>query len=469
MSHPIRRTPLVVSLALLTLTCACAVAWSATVGERQTTILNPPGADGGSDNITFSKDDRQTRLIAYDSSATNIVAGDTNGQRDVFVHVRSNPGANGDFDGTDVIASVTSSGSPANGASENPNIDGDKKHAPHCVVFQSAATNLAAQDSNPDSDIFIRDLRRKTTKLVSFGLSNAENPSIDGACETVTFDASGAVYVRDLVKNKTLKIGVGVNPQQQSNGKGAAFARGGHIYYQAFVRKFRAKNNIVKLGRAILVDKNKSGQPGDGTSANPQMDDSGFYVAFESTSTNLCKPDACAGIGGEDRNGATSDIFRRTINPKKAPSHDYMQMASYSQGCSASDPSSKSVDAQGNGPSNNPAMTGAGENIVFDSQADNLKESSGIQQADPNGRAIRDIYYWNFPRGRKCGNVSRESRNEDQRESGTGQPYNDNSENPAASNRANFIGFTSEETGSSGEINGRVIPDVFARFLGGGP
>jgi hypothetical protein len=146
-----------------------------------------------------------------------------------------------------------------------------------------------------------------------------------------------------------------------------------------------------------------------------------------------------------------------------------MQMVSYSQGCSASSPHSRNVDAQGNGESNNPSMTGAGENVVFDSQADNLRESAGISKADPNGRAVRDIYYWNFARGRKCGNVSRESRNEDRRESGTGQPYNDNSQNPSASNRANFIGFTSEQTGDSGEANGRVIPDVFTRYLGGGP
>jgi hypothetical protein len=465
----LRLSPLPIAGLVLALAVTCAVAWSAQVGERQTTILNPSGADGGSDNVTFSQDDRMARLIAYDSDADNIVPGDTNGERDVFVHTRSNPGPNGNLDGGDQIASLTSSGQPANGPSENPNLDGDKKHAPHCVVFQSAATNLDPADSNPDEDVYIRDLRRKTTKLVSFGLSNAQNPTIDGECQTVTFDASGTVYVRDLVKNKTWRIAVGINPDQQNNGKGVAYVRGGHIYYQAFVRKFRKGNNIVLLGRPILVDRNKLGEPGNGIAANPSMDDNGYYVAFESTSTNLCKPDACAGIGGEDRNGGESDIFRRTINPRKAPTHDFMQMASYSQGCTAGDPGAKSVDVQGNGPSNNPAMTGAGENIVFDSQADNLKESSGIQKADPNGREIRDIYYWNFPRGRKCGNISRESRNEDPRERGTGQPYNDNSENPATSNRANFIGFTSEEAGASGESNGRVIPDVFVRFLGGGP
>jgi hypothetical protein len=467
MPRPARSTPLLAGVALLALLVACAVAWSASL--RVTSILNPPGSNGGSDNVTLSKDDRQTRMIAYDSDASNIVPGDTNGQRDVFVHVRSNPGPNGDFDGTDAIVSVTSSGQPANGPSENPNIDGSKSEAPHCIVFESTATNLDPADTTPDTDIFIRDLRARTTKLVSVGLTDAHNATIDVHCASVVFDAGGSVYVRDLIKNRTMKLGPGINGAQQNNGRGAAWVRGGRIYYQGYARSFRAKGGIIKIGRTMLVDQNKIGEPGNGTSANPVMDDNGYYVAFESTSTNLCKPSTCAGVGGEDRNGGMSDIFRRTINPKKAPSHDYMEMASYSQGCTAGSPGSKSVDAQGNGPSNNPSMTGAGENIVFDSAADNLKESGSISKADPNGRDIRDIYYWNFPRGRKCGNISRESRSAEPREAGTGQPLNDNSVNPAASNRANFIAFTSEQTGDSGERNGKVIPDVFVRFLGGPP
>jgi hypothetical protein len=233
------------------------------------------------------------------------------------------------------------------------------------------------------------------------------------------------------------------------------------------VRKFRKKNNFVKNGREILVDRNSAGQKGNGTSANPVTDDNGYYVAFESTSSNLCKPSSCAGIGsGDGRFSGVSEIFRRTINTKKAPSHDYMQVASYSQGCSASSPASKQVDALANGQSNNASMTGAGENIVFDSQADNLYEPGrSPATADPNGREVRDIYYWNFPRGRKCGNISRESRND--ASPGNGGPLNGDSYNPTASNRANFIGFTSTETGTFGESNGKELSDVFVRFLGG--
>ncbi len=448
------------ALALIALTVAAGIAIGA--AGRTTAILSPSGADAASDHVTFSQDGRDVKYVAYDSSATNIVAGDTNAHKDVFVLTRSKPGTSANFNGTTTMASVIPGGGPANGDSQKPSMS-----AGPCVVFESTATNLDKRDNNPDSDIFLRNLAKKTTALVSVGLANATDASIDSKCTVVAFAANGAVYVRDLTKGSTLKIAAGSNPDMQNNGKGVAYVRGGHIYDQQFVRKFRAGNHYVKLGREILVDKNSRGQKGNGTSANPVADDNGYYVAFESTATNLCQPAACAGIGGgSGRFSGDSQVYRRTINPKKAPSHDFMQVVSYAQGCSASSPKSKQVNQLGDGPSNNPSMTGAGENIVFDSQADNLYEPGrSLSTADPNGRTVRDIYYWNFPRGRKCGNISRESR--DDNSSLKGEPLNGDSSNPAASNRANFIGFTSTETGSFGESNGRTIADVFIRFLGG--
>ena len=452
----------VLALALCALLICSITGLAFGAAGRETEIVDPPTANGASDDIAFSQDGREVKYVAYDSSASDIVDGDANQRRDVFVLTRSHPGTSADFSGVTSLVSVGNNGVQANGDSTAPSIG-----AQPCIVFQSTATNLDKHDNTPDSDIYIRDLTRKTTKLVSLGLTNAEDPSVDAKCQVVAFSANGVVWIRDLVKQKTSRIAVGGNPAIQTNGKGLAYVRGGHIYDQQIVRKFRDKNNYVKNGREILVDKNAAGQIGTGVAANPVTDDNGYYVAFESTSTNLCQPSACAGIGGgEGRFSGSSQIFRRTINPAKAPSHDYMQVASYSQGCSASDPTAKQVDQLGDGDSNDPSMTGAGENIVFDSQADNLYEPGrSPATADPNGRAVRDIYYWNFPRGRKCGNVSRESR--DDSSPANGGPVNGDSVDPAASKRANFIGFTSNETGLFGESNGREFQDVFMRFLGG--
>lgn len=437
---------------------------------RETQIISPPGgsdaADGASDNTTFSKDGRDVRLAAYDSAATNLVPGDSNVKRDVFVLGRT--GGEGGLTGVLSRASVSTKGVEGNGDSRNPSLDGDKSHKPHCVAFESTSTNLDALskaekkrksrrklDKATDTDVYLRDLKTKETFLISDGKTNATNGVVDGECEFVSFEAGRIVYVRDIASGNTTKIAKGTQPDQQANGKGVAFQRGGQIRYQAFQKVFNKGNpKVKKIGREVLVSDAAGGGGGNGVSQNPSIDDNGFYVAFESTATNLCTGRCkVAGGGGADRNGEVSDIFRRTISTK-APTKDTMEVVSYSF----------AVDEWGNGASNNPDITGAGENIVFDSESNNLKESSGILLADPNG-ATRDIYYWNFPRVRQEGNVSRESRSETDR--ATGQAYNGASTNPAASNRANYIAFTSVETGQSGEANGPSIPDVFMRFLGG--
>lgn len=440
---------------------------------RITRLASPinggPPASGASDNSAWSQDGRDPRLYAFDSEAANLTGPDNNNVRDVFVLKRT-PGE-GNLSGELVRASVNSAGVEANGASMKPALDGEgDKVRPHCVAFESTATNLDPKDKSADSDIFLRELKGNKTTLVSTGnFSNAHNAKLDGECQMVVFENNGKIWGKDLrrkikerkgKKGQVLFIAQGTNPDIETDGKGVAFESGGQIYYQPF--RFEFRRGFVKLGRRKLVSSSASGAPGNGTSKNPDMDDLGRYVAFESTATNLC--DDCTGVAG-DRNGAVSDVFRRTIS-REAPTSDRMQMVSYSQGCSASNPSQKAVDAQGNAGSFNPSMTGAGENVIFESNATNLKESSGIQVADPNG-PIRDIYYWNFPRGRKCGNVSRETRSAEPRESGTGQPLNGDSFSPALSQRANYIAFSSNLHGHFGESNGASIADTFIRFLGG--
>lgn len=435
-----RKKTTVASLAIVATLGSAFAADAAVNGIRSTSIASPAGADASSDNVAFSQDNRIARLMAYDTVATNVVAGDTNGRRDVIVGGRGG--------GAIRMASVAAGGGPANGDSSNASLDGDTRRSPHCVAFESTASNLAKGDSSGDSDVFLRELRGGNTQLVSIGHSG-RNAVVDGECEFVTYSAGGKVFVRDLKRKKTTAVARGSNPDQQTSGKGVAYERGGQIFYQAFQRVFNKGNPTVKkIGREIVVSAGRSGR-GNGRSSNPVMDDNGWYVAFESTATNLCSA-GCKGVTG-DANGPTSDIFRRTIS-KRAPSRDFMQMVSFSfEG-----------GEQGNGASHNPSMTGAGENIAFDSTSTNLKQAQTTTQVDPNG-AVRDIFYWNYPRRRGYGNVSRESK------PGRTGVFNGPSYKPSVSNRSNWIGFTSQATGDSGEANGGGIADVFVRFMGGGP
>jgi hypothetical protein len=442
----------VLALALLTTAAVglVALADARVVPRRTTLIASPPPetgrvADASSDNPTWSQDERIVRLLAYDSAASTIVPGDGNGRRDVFVMRRGS--AQGDVGGDTQIASIGPNGQ-ANGDSQRPSLDGTGRRVrPHCVAFESTATNLHADDTTADSDVYVRDLRANTTRLVSTGaLPDATNASIDGRCSVVTFEAGGIVYARNLRGRTPTRIAAGTDPDQQTNAEGVAYVRARQVRHRRFER---TRSGIRLVGRELLVSRGPNGA-GNGESSSPVADDSGYYVAFQSIATNLCGRSQayCRGIR-RDSNGATSDVFRATIS-RRAPTRDRIQMASFSY----------AVRAQGNGASTEPAMSGGGEFVFFTSRATNLRQSTGIRNADPNG-TIPDVYLWNFPRSRGYGNVSRESR------PGPSGELNGPSMRPATSNRGNYLAFVSFATDAPGDRNGGQIGDVFVRFLGG--
>lgn len=414
----------------------------------------PPWSDGPSTNIVFSQDNRIVRLAAFDSEGTTLTPGDLNGHRDVFV-VRRNPGG-GNLTGVVERASVGPGGVEANGPSWQPSLDGETRASPHCVTFQSAATNLHPADQTPDVDVYVRELRRGRTLLVSPAQGDATGATVDGRCETVVFAAGSSVWVTHLASGRTFRLAPGADPDQQTNGEGAVYERGGQVWYRSFDLVRRGSRILLRRGRERLVSDDRRGRRGNGRSSNPVLDDSGHYVAFESTATNLCLR-RCKGVS-EDRNGAVSDVFRRTLS-RRAPTRDSMQMASYSF----------EPDVQGNGPSNNPVMSAAGENILYDSEATNLRNRKSSRSRDVNG-PVRDVHTWTFPRARGYGNVLRRTR------ATCGEDCRAPSVLPSMSARGNYIGYTSwlsEYCGSRWSSQYWVkdrdcptFPDVFGFFVG---
>ncbi|MFP5225082.1 MAG: Ig-like domain-containing protein [Actinomycetota bacterium] len=89
------------------------------------------------------------RYVAFGSDATNLVAGDTNGKTDVFVHDRD-ADADGIFDETDPGARATFR-IGGNGDSDFPQISGNGR----VVLFRSEASNLVAGDTNGIADLFV--------------------------------------------------------------------------------------------------------------------------------------------------------------------------------------------------------------------------------------------------------------------------------------------------------------------------
>src|SRR2546423_6774286 len=160
------RTPV---LAIGALAAATAPALARTFGAEAVAVSS--GAHAQSGGPTISGDNRNARYVAFHPLPSSLVRGYTNGALDVFVLDRRRGGI--------ARASVSSGGREANAASANPALDGSVQHAPHCVAFQSQATNLPPGDRDSSWDVYVRDLRTHTTPLVTRRVAaSAVDPAI---------------------------------------------------------------------------------------------------------------------------------------------------------------------------------------------------------------------------------------------------------------------------------------------------
>ena len=128
------------------------------------------------------------RYVAFMSFATNLVSGDTNNRADVFLRDRTA--------GTTERVSV-GDGGEANEISGLAGLSADGS----LVLFQSAATNLVAGDTNSSMDVFLRDRGPARTALISAALepqpyidasSRSPRPPRAGKLLTVTMHVGAA-------------------------------------------------------------------------------------------------------------------------------------------------------------------------------------------------------------------------------------------------------------------------------------
>jgi Tol biopolymer transport system component len=98
---------------------------------------------GPGTNVSISANGR---FVAFVSHASNLVPGDTNESRDIFVHDRKT--------GITTRVSVDSAGNEGNGSSVGTSISASGR----LVTFGSFASNLVAGDTNGVDDVFVHEL-----------------------------------------------------------------------------------------------------------------------------------------------------------------------------------------------------------------------------------------------------------------------------------------------------------------------
>lgn len=216
-------------------------------------------ANGPSEDASLSADGR---YVSFWSEASNLVPGDSNGVRDVFVHDRST--------GVTTRVSTASDGSQANATSSKGVLSADGA----LIAFHSAASNLVAGDSNAREDIFVHELASGVTSRVSLDSAGlqGDKPSL-----TPKLSADGR-YVAFYSTATNLVAG-------DTNNRGDIFV---HDRVTGITER-------RSLGEA--------GQQADNYADKPAISADGSVVAFESIASNL--------VAG-DTNG-TKDVFVRGV------------------------------------------------------------------------------------------------------------------------------------------------------------
>lgn len=246
MLNPRRKTRTYAGAAALTLATLCLPAAGASAGTFGSTPVNisigqgKAAPNGPSGEPAVSGDNRRVRLVAFSSRAANLVRRDSNGASDVFAWYRPNGALRPSLGrGRLVRASVARSGRQANGPSTRPSLDGSLQNRPHCVAFESRATNLSRRDALPDSDIYVRDLRRRRTILISRGVTgDAVHASLAGNCRKIVFSAGGSVWWA-RVGGRPHRLARGSQPSYSRDGRSITYvnAQGRVVFRHGRLRR----------------------------------------------------------------------------------------------------------------------------------------------------------------------------------------------------------------------------------------
>ena len=245
------------------------------------------------------------RFVAFESTASNLVAADTNHTADVFLRDRSTNSL--------VRVSVTSFLAQASGPSWDAKISADGRF----VSFTSAAVDLVPGDTNAALDVFVHEISSAITARVSVN---------DGGFQALGGHSSGAML--------------------SSTGRFLAFSSGArnlvtndsNSFGDVFVKD-------LTTGRVRLVSISTAGIQANGVSSDACISADGRTVGFVSEASNLTRA---------DRN-LLADVFVRDLETGRTRRLSIAQSGS-----------------EANAVSRKPALSADGRSLAFESAADNL-------------------------------------------------------------------------------------------------
>jgi hypothetical protein len=296
-------------------------------------LTGTASANGDSRKPVISADGR---YVAFESTASNLVANGTNTGSNIFVRDLQS--------GATILASLNSSGSGSgNQSSFSPVISANGR----VVVFQSFSSNLVTIDTNKKLDVFARDLQTGVTSLVSTNAAGTDSGNDDSftanlpkdkapraliskdgrfvgfesyATDLVTIghapDRFSNVFVRDLQAGTTTLLSVNTLGTLSVGGNQPVISGNGRFaFFQSSASNITANDSgfgidlfvrDLQTGTTTMISVTTAGTGSNGTSNLnyfPVASDDGRYVIFQSNSNSH--------VVNDSNNGY--DIFLRDL------------------------------------------------------------------------------------------------------------------------------------------------------------
>ena len=314
---------MLLTLASFIVLSAAAVSTSAALvaaPPSETSRVSVSSSGGQGDYSSFANGiSARGRYVAFSSDATTLVAGDTNGKRDAFVHDNQT--------GETTRVSVSSSGEQVDcsnpfGCSSPAGLSGNGRY----VAMVSDAPNLVSGDTNEASDVFVHDRTTGVTTRVSISSDGREGnggsglAAISAGGRYVAFTSlasnlvrgdtnqTGDVFVHDRTTGGTTRVSLDSGGRQTKRGESwnpAISASGRYVAFASNATNLVAHDTNkledvfvrdLRTGRTTRISVSSRGRQGSGdrtrTGSNaPSISANGRYIAFHSAASTLVRGD----------------------------------------------------------------------------------------------------------------------------------------------------------------------------------
>ncbi|MET0527305.1 MAG: hypothetical protein ABW003_03000, partial [Microvirga sp.] len=302
------------------------------------------------------------RYVLFESASGDLVAGDTNGRSDVFLKDMQT--------GTLTLISSGSDGTIGNDYSNDAQFSADGQS----IIFTSKANNLVVGDNNNSLDVFRKNLNTGIVVRLTMSFDGVEANSHsnelvltpDGRYAVFTSYASNLaindtnsasdIFLRDLATGGITRASVGRDGiQADSHSSNAVLSSDGrYVAFQSFATNLvggDTNSSIDIFYKDLLTDAiiristSASGTQANNSSRYAQLSANGRYVAFESDASNLVDGDT----------NSASDVFRKDLL-----TGEIVRVSTSSGG------------VQAIGSSHKPSISADGRYVLFESTAHDL-------------------------------------------------------------------------------------------------